>query len=87
MFCARVHGDADLAAGRYEPLAVDWPTLVVQTTSGYEPHLEQITALVVSSALSRRPTAAEASHRLVGRGMMIKGARFGRWAREIALPA
>jgi len=44
--------EADLAAGRYEPLAVDWPTLVVQTTSGYEPHLEQITAFVVSSAVS-----------------------------------
>ena len=37
---------ADLAAGRYEPLRVDWPTVVVRTESGYAPTLKDIAAFV-----------------------------------------
>jgi len=37
---------ADLAAGRYEPLRVDWPTLVVRTDSAYDPPIEEILAFV-----------------------------------------
>ena len=37
---------ADLAAGRYEPLRVDWPTVVVRTYSGYDPTLEEIASFV-----------------------------------------
>lgn len=36
----------DLEAGRYEPLRVDWPIVVVRTVSGYEPTIEEIEAHV-----------------------------------------
>ena len=37
---------ADLAAGRYEPLRVAWPTVVVQTDSGFEPTVDEIAAFI-----------------------------------------
>jgi predicted kinase len=37
---------ADLAAGRYEPLNVNWPTVVVHTDSGYDPPLDEVTSFV-----------------------------------------
>jgi predicted kinase len=38
----------DLDAGRYEPLDLDVPTLVVDTTKGYVPGLEEIERLISS---------------------------------------
>lgn len=37
---------ADLAAGRYDPLGVDWSTVVVRTESGYDPTFEEIAAFI-----------------------------------------
>lgn len=37
---------ADLAAGRYEPLDVDWPTLIVRTESGYDPTYDRVTSFI-----------------------------------------
>lgn len=36
----------DLAAGRYEPLRVDWPTVVVQTQSRHAPTIEEIATFI-----------------------------------------
>ena len=43
---------ADLAARAYEPLRVDWPTLIVRTDTGYDPPLDAITAFVGGSNLT-----------------------------------
>jgi predicted kinase len=37
---------AALAAGRYEPLALDTPLMVVDTSSGYSPSIERILAAI-----------------------------------------
>jgi hypothetical protein len=42
----------DLAAGKYEPLDLDVPTLVIDTTDGYSPDLTQIGRFVVSAGQS-----------------------------------
>ena len=38
--------EEDLASGRYEPIALGCPTLVVDTTAGYHPDLDAIVAFV-----------------------------------------
>lgn len=42
----------DLTAGKYEPLNLDVPTLVIDTTDGYSPDLNQIGRFVASAGQS-----------------------------------
>lgn len=44
----RRHDDirADISAGRYEPVSVGWPTLVVPTDPTYDPPIDGIMAFL-----------------------------------------